>query len=67
VIVAVDARTGEPTWEKLGGTVEVIEPDAASSAAFGTDPLAPEVRTPSAEAGYAQGRSLVAAVGAMWG
>ncbi|MFC4114174.1 patatin-like phospholipase family protein [Nonomuraea zeae] len=56
----------EPAWKGLAGKVEVIEPDAASAAAFGTDPLAPEVRTPSAEAGYAQGRALAARVAAMW-
>jgi NTE family protein len=67
LVLAPMPEPGEPTWKELGGTAHVIEPDAASSAAFGTDPLAPEVRAPSAEAGYAQGRSLVAAVGAMWG
>ncbi|MFI7152299.1 patatin-like phospholipase family protein [Nonomuraea sp. NPDC050022] len=49
-----------------GGKVEVIEPDEASQAAVGTDPLDPAVRGASAEAGYAQGTALVARVGALW-
>ncbi|WP_433417357.1 patatin-like phospholipase family protein [Microtetraspora malaysiensis] len=50
----------------LGTTVEVIQPDDASRAAIGPDPLDPEVRTPSAEAGYAQGRAAAATVAALW-
>ncbi|MFG1708220.1 patatin-like phospholipase family protein [Nonomuraea sp. M3C6] len=61
-----DMAEGEPAWKGLEGTVEVIEPDEDSLAAFGADPLAPEVRTPSAEAGYAQGRSAAARVTAIW-
>jgi NTE family protein len=67
VVLAPMPEVAEPTWKGLAGTVEVIEPGEAALAAFGTDPLAPEVRTPSAEAGYAQGRSLVARVASMWG
>ncbi|GLX01060.1 patatin-like phospholipase family protein [Microtetraspora sp. NBRC 16547] len=50
----------------LGTTVEVLHPDDASRAAIGPDPLDPEVRTPSAEAGYAQGRAAAATVAALW-
>lgn len=38
-----------------GSEVTVIEPDVKSSEAFGTDPLDPATRAPSAKAGYAQG------------
>jgi NTE family protein len=49
-----------------GGKVEVIEPDEASVAAVGADPLDPAVRGASAKAGYAQGTALVARVAALW-
>ncbi|MEO3873283.1 patatin-like phospholipase family protein [Nonomuraea sp. B12E4] len=67
LVLAPMPDLGEPTWKGLTGTVEVIEADADSRAAFGTDPLNPEVRTPSAQAGLAQGRSAAARVAAMWG
>jgi NTE family protein len=38
--------------------VNVIEPDEASRAAIGTNPLDPETRTPAAKAGRAQGQAL---------
>ncbi|MEV5408085.1 patatin-like phospholipase family protein [Thermopolyspora sp. NPDC052614] len=41
-----------------GAEVAVIEPDAASLAAAGANPLDPGTRTPAAEAGRAQGRTL---------
>ncbi|MEV7127295.1 patatin-like phospholipase family protein [Streptomyces sp. NPDC093260] len=41
-----------------GAEVAVIEPDEASKAAIGTNPLDPATRTPAAEAGRAQGRAL---------
>ncbi|TYB50470.1 patatin-like phospholipase family protein [Nonomuraea sp. PA05] len=66
LVLAPMADLGEPSWGRLEGTVEVIEPDEAALAAFGADLLSPEVRTPSAEAGYTQGRGLAARVGAMW-
>lgn len=50
-----------------GGEVEVIIPDEASLAAMGADPLDPAVRTPSAEAGYAQGRSVAGRLTGFWG
>jgi NTE family protein len=53
-------------YAATGGEVEVVEPDEASLAAFGTDPLAPAVRTPSAEAGYAQGVALASRIGRLW-
>jgi NTE family protein len=44
-----------------GSEVIVIEPDEASRAAIGTNPLDPATRTPAAEAGRAQGRETVLA------
>ncbi|MGP4095955.1 patatin-like phospholipase family protein [Nonomuraea sp. KM90] len=66
LVLAPMPELGEPSWTRLKGTVEVIEPDAVSLGAFGDNPLAPEVRTPSAEAGYAQGRAAAARVARMW-
>lgn len=45
---------------------ELIQPDAASVAAFGTDPLAPATRTPAAEAGRTQGRAEAARIAKLW-
>lgn len=47
------------------GPVELITPDDAARAAFGVDPLDPGTRTPSAEAGRAQGIRLATAIGAI--
>jgi NTE family protein len=66
LVLAPMPDPGEPSWARLDGAVEVIEPDEASLAAFGADPLAPEVRTPSAQAGYAQGRAATDRVAALW-
>ncbi|MGT2531131.1 patatin-like phospholipase family protein [Streptomyces nojiriensis] len=41
-----------------GAEVAVVEPDAASMAAIGPNPLDPSTRGPAAEAGRAQGRAL---------
>jgi NTE family protein len=41
-----------------GAEVAVVEPDEASRAAIGANPLDPSTRTPAAEAGRAQGRGL---------
>ncbi|MBL1074943.1 patatin-like phospholipase family protein [Nocardia sp. 2] len=45
-----------------GSRVELITPDEASLAAFGTDPLDPTSRTPAAEAGRAQADSVAPAL-----
>ncbi|MFD0690979.1 patatin-like phospholipase family protein [Actinomadura fibrosa] len=50
-----------------GGRVEVVRPDEASVAAAGADPLDPATRTPAAEAGRAQGRSIAARIASFWG
>ncbi|NEA30038.1 patatin-like phospholipase family protein [Actinomadura bangladeshensis] len=52
--------------EDEGGRVQVINPDEASQAAFGTDPLDPSTRTPSANAGLAQGKAAAAEVAPFW-
>jgi len=49
-----------------GGLIEVITPDEAALAAFGTDPLSPDSRTPAGHAGFAQGRAAAQAVAALW-
>ena len=41
-----------------GATVAVVEPDEASRAAIGANPLDPSTRRPAAEAGRAQGHAL---------
>jgi hypothetical protein len=41
-----------------GAEVAIVEPDEASMAAIGTNPLDPSTRKPAAEAGRAQGRGL---------
>lgn len=43
-----------------GAEVAVVEPDEASRAAIGPNPLDPSIRTASAAAGRAQGRALTA-------
>ncbi|WP_312032875.1 patatin-like phospholipase family protein [Actinomadura latina] len=52
--------------EGEGGRVEVIGPDEASRAAFGADPLDPSTRTPSANAGLAQGKAAAAGIASFW-
>jgi NTE family protein len=39
--------------------VQMVQPDAHSTAAFGADVLDPAIREPSARAGLAQGRAEV--------
>jgi NTE family protein len=41
-----------------GGEVAIVEPDEASRAAIGANPLSPSTRKPAAAAGRAQGRGL---------
>jgi NTE family protein len=48
------------------GRAELIQPDQASLAAFGTDPLDPSTRTPAAEAGRAQGSVEAARIADLW-
>lgn len=53
--------------ESAGGRVEVIVPDEAALAAFGADPLDPSTRTPSANAGLAQGKAAAKRIASLWG
>lgn len=65
-LAPMDDGTLDEQVAGMSGKVEVVRPDEASVAAFGTDPLSPSSRTPSAEAGRAQGRAVAAAVAAFW-
>ncbi|MBX7551212.1 patatin-like phospholipase family protein [Streptomyces sp. tea 10] len=51
---------------RRGGLVEVITPDEASLAAFGTDPLSPASRTPAGHAGFTQGRAAAQEIATLW-
>jgi NTE family protein len=52
---------------KDGARVEVVLADDAALAAFGTNPLDPATREPSARAGRAQAARVLDAVRALWG
>ncbi|HEY0575551.1 MAG TPA: patatin-like phospholipase family protein [Pseudonocardia sp.] len=68
--VLVIAPLAEPGFAdqlaELTGRVEVVQPDADSLAAFGTEVLDPAVRTPAARAGRAQGRRAAAPISGLW-
>lgn len=51
---------------EAGAVVDVIIADEAAVAAFGTDPLSPGTRVPSAEAGKAQGLAVASTVAGHW-
>jgi NTE family protein len=50
------------TLRKQGSRVEVITPDADSQAAMGTNQMDPATRTPTARAGFAQGKEEATSV-----
>lgn len=52
--------------QREGSRVLVIEPDAASAAAIGQNPLDPATRAPSALAGRKQGHELAPSIAAHW-
>ncbi len=52
--------------QREGSQVLMIEPDTAAVTAISLNPLDPATREPSALAGRAQGRDLVASVAAFW-
>lgn len=52
--------------QRAGSQVLVIEPDQASVAAIGQNPLDPATRAPSAMAGRALGRELASSVAKLW-
>jgi NTE family protein len=49
-----------------GARVHVLEPDADSRAAIGTDVRDPATRLPAAKAGHAQGAAAASTVAALW-
>ncbi len=49
-----------------GSQVQTIEPDPASIAAIGQNPLDPATRVPSARAGHAQGKQIATSIAALW-
>jgi NTE family protein len=59
-------HTSEEIEQLKPGRVHVIPADAASVAAFGTNPLSPATRPPAARAGRAIGRAHADAVAALW-
>jgi NTE family protein len=66
VLVLAPVQNPIDTTEAVADAVDVIGPDEASLAAFGLDVLSPASRTPSAEAGYTQGTTLIERVAALW-
>jgi NTE family protein len=52
--------------ESAGATTHVIEPDSASRSAIGANPLLPETRGPSANAGLRQGLTIAAEIAEFW-
>jgi NTE family protein len=48
--------------EANGANVRMVEPDEAAQNAIGKNPLSPETRAPTAEAGRAQGRAIASAM-----
>lgn len=70
-VLVITPRTGPELDDEialLGATsrTEVLKPDDESRAAFGANPLDPLVRSPSAQAGYAQGKKPAASLCALW-
>ena len=59
-------HTDEEIEQLKPGRVHVIPADAASVAAFGTNPLSPATRPPAARAGRTVGRAHAAAVASLW-
>jgi NTE family protein len=74
-LVITPALPDQPApFDQLDGELERLKPglahviytDAASVAAFGTNPLSPATRPPAAQAGRAIGQEHVAEVAALW-
>jgi NTE family protein len=74
-LVIVPGEPGQPgPFDQLDGEIERLQPglaqviygDAASTEAFGTNPLSPATRPAAAQAGRAVGRGSAAAVAALW-
>jgi NTE family protein len=74
-LVITPALPDQPApFDQLDGEIERLKPglahviytDAASVAAFGTNPLSPATRPPAAQAGRAIGQEHAAAVAGLW-
>jgi NTE family protein len=74
-LVITPALPDQPApFDRLDGEIERLKPgrahviytDAASVAAFGTNPLSPATRAPAAAAGRAIGQEQAATVAALW-
>lgn len=52
--------------ESAGAATYVVEPDAASRSAMGVNPLLPETRGPSANAGRKQAKAIATDVARLW-
>jgi NTE family protein len=67
-----DQALGYPLKDQLellhnaGAATYVVEPDDASKAAMGINPLLPETREPSAQAGRAQALTIAASIAKFW-
>jgi len=75
VLVIIPSLADQPDpFNRLNDEIELLKPatvlavyaDAASVAAFGTNPLSPATRGPAARAGREVGRSRAAEVAAFW-
>ena len=60
------SRLDKKTRQLEPAAVLAVDADAASVAAFGTDPLSPATRSPAARAGREVGRARAAEVAAFW-
>jgi NTE family protein len=49
-----------------GGKTYLVEPDQTSKSAIGLNPLAPETRTPAAQAGRSQGNAIAEDISRFW-
>jgi len=75
LVVTPSAADAPQRWGDLRGEIELLKPaevrvvhaDAASLAAFGSNPLSPATRGPAARAGRALGKARAAELVAFWG
>ncbi len=75
LVITPAAADTPPPWGSLDEEIELLKPaevqvvyaDAASLAAFGTNPLSPATRGPAARAGREIGRAQAASLAQFWG
>jgi NTE family protein len=65
-IVAYPLREQIELLENAGATTYTVEPDEASRSAIGANPLLPETRRPSAEAGRRQALAIAPDIARFW-